>query len=47
MAAAVSETVDKKMLTDFAKNNPDAATYATVVEGKDVRIATDLSKFID
>ena len=47
MRAAVSEVVDKKMLTDFAKNNPAAATYATIIEGKGVRIATDLSKFID
>ena len=44
---AREKMIDKKMLTDFAKNNPDAATYAAVVEGKDVRIATDLSKFID
>ena len=47
MAAAVSEVVDKKMLTDFAKSNPNAAPYAVITEGKDVRIASDLGKFAE
>jgi len=47
MAAAVSEVVDKKMLTDFAKNNPKSAPYATITEGKDARIASDLGKFTE
>ena len=46
MKAAVSEVVDKKMLTDFAKSNPTSAPYATITEYKDARIASDLSKFI-
>ena len=47
MAAAVSEVIDKKMLTDFAKKNPAAAPYAVITEGKEARIASDLSKFVD
>lgn len=46
MKAAVSEVVDKKMLTDFAKSNPGAAPYAVITESKDARIASDLSKFV-
>lgn len=47
MKVAVIETIDKKLLTDYAKTNPSDAPYATVTESKDARIATDLSKFID
>lgn len=47
MRAAVSEIVDKKMLTDFAKKNPGAAPYAVITDGKDARIASDLGKCLE
>jgi len=47
MPVAITEVLDVKLVTKFAKENPGTASYATVTESKDARIATDLSKFVD
>lgn len=46
MPVAVSEVIDKKMLTDWAKGHREDAPFANVTECKEARIASDLDKFV-
>ncbi len=49
MPVAISEVVDMKLLSKFAKDNekkPELVPFATIIKGNDVRIASDLSKFL-
>ena len=47
MPVAISEVLNEKMLTDWAKTHQkDALPYAKIIEGKEARIAADLSQFL-
>ncbi|MCE5207870.1 MAG: hypothetical protein LLG42_06095 [Chloroflexi bacterium] len=46
MPVAISEVLNEKMLTDWAKTHQEDAPFAKIIEGKDARIASDLSQFL-